>query len=51
MFIMGVLDDNIKEIMQNQPTTEEIIGMEIVDNYKRLMIFRIKSLSEYGLNT
>jgi len=34
---MGVLDDNIKEIMQNQPTTEEIIGMEMADDYKRLM--------------
>ena len=29
MIILGVLDDNIKEIMQNQPTTEEIIGMDI----------------------
>ncbi len=42
---MGVLDDNIKEIMQNQPTTEEIIGMEMADDYKRLMMFRIKSLT------
>lgn len=39
------LDDHIKDLMANQPSTEDIIEGEIIEDYKKMQMFRIQSLT------
>ncbi len=39
------LDDHIKEIMANQPSSVDTVEGEILEEYKKMQMFRIKSLA------
>jgi predicted ATPase len=39
------LDDHIRELMANQPSSEDIVNGEIMEEYKKMQMFRIQSLT------
>ncbi len=39
------LDDHIEEILKNEPSTGDIIKRDIAEDYKKLSMFRIKSVT------